>query len=68
MHRDVYKRQIDDIRHSFRAFARLLPTDGMLIINADTPKYDYVTEGLGCKVDVYKRQGSAGQCSYQCSW
>ena len=25
----------------------------MLIINADTPKYDYVTEGLGCKIVTY---------------
>ena len=51
-HLDFFK-DIDDIRHSFREFARLLPTDGMLIINADTPKYDYVTEGLGCKIVTY---------------
>ena len=51
-HLDFFK-DIDDIRHSFREFARLLPADGMLIINADTPKYDYVTEGLGCKIVTY---------------
>ena len=57
-HLDFFK-DIDDIRHSFRAFARLLPTDGMLIINADTPKYDYVTEGLGCKVVTYALENQA---------
>ena len=48
-HLDFFK-DIDDIRHSFREFARLLPADGMLIINADTPKYDYVTEALAAKL------------------
>ena len=57
-HLDFFK-DIDDIRHSFREFARLLPADGMLIINADTPKYDYVTEGLGCKVVTYALENQA---------
>ena len=34
-HLDFFK-DIDDIRHSFRKFAQLLPADGALIINADT--------------------------------
>ncbi len=38
-HLDFFK-DIDDIRHSFRRFAELLPADGTLIINADTPKYE----------------------------
>ena len=33
-HLDFFK-DIDDIRHSFRRFAELLPADGTLIINAD---------------------------------
>ena len=57
-HLDFFK-DIDDIRHSFREFARLLPADGMLIINADTPKYDYVTEGLTCKVVTYALDNQA---------
>ena len=57
-HLDFFK-DIDDIRHSFREFARLLPADGMLIINADTPKYDYVTEGLGCKIVTYALENQA---------
>ena len=57
-HLDFFK-DIDDIRHSFREFARLLPADGMLIINADTPKYDYVTKGLGCKIVTYALENQA---------
>lgn len=50
---------IDDIRSSFRRFARLLPKDGTLIINADTPKYETITEGLTCRVLTYSMEGPA---------
>ena len=51
-HMDFFK-DIDDIRHSFRKFAELLPAEGALIINADTPKYEMITENLPCKVITY---------------
>ena len=51
-HLDFFK-DIDDIRHSFRKFAELLPTDGALIINVDTPKYEMITEKLPCRVITY---------------
>ncbi len=51
-HLDFFK-DIDDIRHSFRRFAELLPADGTLIINADTPKYEMVAENLPCNVITY---------------
>ncbi|MDD3218737.1 MAG: UDP-N-acetylmuramate--L-alanine ligase [Lachnospiraceae bacterium] len=51
-HLDFFK-DIDDIRHSFRRFAQLLPDDGTLIINSDTPAYETVTEGLTCEVLTY---------------
>ena len=41
-HLDFFK-DIDDIRRSFRLFAELLPADGALIINADTPEYEQIT-------------------------
>ena len=44
---------IDDIRHSFRRFAELLPADGTLIINADTPKYEDIIRNLPCNVITY---------------
>lgn len=51
-HLDFFK-DIDDIRNSFRKFAQLLPKEGTLIINADTPEYKMVTEGLDCEVITY---------------
>ena len=51
-HLDFFK-DIDDIRHSFRKFAELLPEDGTLIINADTPKYEDIIRDLPCKVITY---------------
>ena len=41
-HLDFFK-DIEDIRCSFRKFAELLPEDGTLIINADTPQYEKIT-------------------------
>ena len=51
-HLDFFK-DIDDIRHSFRLFAEKLPADGALIINADTPHYRDITDGLICSVITY---------------
>ena len=48
-HLDFFK-DIDDIRESFKKFANLIPEDGLLIINGDIEKYDYIIEGLKCKV------------------
>lgn len=48
-HLDFFK-DLDDIRHSFRKFAELVPEDGCLIINSDIDDLDYFTEGLSCKI------------------
>ena len=57
-HQDFFK-DIDDIRHSFRRFAELLPADGALIINADTPKYEEIIKELPCKVITYSLEKEA---------
>ena len=57
-HLDFFK-DIDDIRHSFRRFAELLPEDGLLVINADTPEYRQITTGLPCRVITYSLKGGA---------
>lgn len=62
-HLDFFK-DIDDIRHSFRRFAELLPSDGTLIINADTPKYEEIIQGLPCNVITY---GLEHPAQYQAS-
>lgn len=51
-HLDFFK-DLEDIRHSFREFARLLPPDGCLIINADIPRWQEIVEGLSCRVITY---------------
>ena len=51
-HLDFFK-DLDDIRHSFHEFAKLLPSDGYLIINGAIPDYSEITEGLSCKVITY---------------
>ncbi|MDO5574682.1 MAG: UDP-N-acetylmuramate--L-alanine ligase [bacterium] len=51
-HLDFFK-DINDIRHSFHEFAKLLPDDGTLIINADIDHYEEITAGLSCKVITF---------------
>lgn len=51
-HLDFFK-DIDDIRHSFRLFAEKLPSDGTLIIDSDTEKYEDIIQDLPCEVITY---------------
>lgn len=48
-HMDFFH-DLDEIRESFRKFAELLPSDGLLIINGDIPDYQALTKNLTCKV------------------
>ncbi len=48
-HLDFFK-DLDDIRHSFRRFAELVPPEGCLIINSDIEELEYFTNGLKCHV------------------
>lgn len=57
-HMDFFK-DINDIRHSFRQFAELIPSHGTLIINADIPNYREITEGLSCRVLTYGLEHNA---------
>lgn len=59
-HLDFF-RDLADIRHSFRRFAKLLPADGSLIINGDIENYRELTEGLECKVYTF---GHSADCDY----
>ena len=51
-HLDFFK-DLDDIRHSFRKFAELLPDDGSLVINGDIDNVDEITNGLKCSIITY---------------
>ena len=48
-HLDFFK-DIEDIRRSFRRFAKLLPEDGVLIINSDIRDYKEITKGIAARV------------------
>lgn len=57
-HLDFFK-DIKDIRHSFRRFAELLPSDGLLVINSGIQLMDEITEGLKCRVVTFGRELSS---------
>jgi len=51
-HLDFFK-DLADIRSSFHRFAKLLPEDGVLIINADIADYEEITDGLSCRTITF---------------
>ena len=51
-HLDFFK-DLDDIRHSFRRFCEQIPAGGALVINAEIPRLDELTQGLSCRVVTY---------------
>ena len=55
---DFFK-DLDDIRHSFRKFAQLLPDDGTLIVNSEIEHLDQLTKGLTCKIVTYGMDASS---------
>ncbi len=59
-HLDFFK-DLEDIRHSFRRFAQLLPRDGALIISGDIDRWQELTEGLSCRIITY---GHDSSCDY----
>ncbi len=59
-HMDFFH-DLQEIRDSFHTFARLLPEDGLLIINGDIAHHEELTSDLPCKVLTY---GSHASCDY----
>lgn len=57
-HLDFFK-DLDDIRHSFRRFAELLPDDGILVIGADIENYEYFSDGLNVRVLTFGKAENA---------
>lgn len=62
-HLDFFK-DLDDIRHSFRRFAQLLPDDGTLIINAGIQNLQEITAGLGCRIITFSADAESGTADY----
>ena len=59
-HLDFFK-DLQDIRNSFHEFARLLPSDGTLIINGNIDRCEEITSDLACRVITY---GSSSDFDY----
>ncbi len=57
-HLDFFK-DLDDVRHSFREFARKTSKDGAVVINQDIDHYEYFIEGLSQKVITFGNDGTA---------
>ncbi len=51
-HLDFFK-DLDDIRHSFREFAKLVPSDGCLVISGEISHLEEIIRGLPCKIVTY---------------
>lgn len=51
-HLDFFK-DIDDIRNSFKEYTKLLPENGVLVINSDIPNYQEIISGLSCKIITF---------------
>lgn len=51
-HLDFFK-DIDDIRHSFREFAKNTAPDGVIILHGSIERHEEITEGLPVKVRTY---------------
>ena len=51
-HLDYYK-DLNEIVESFRAFARLVPPDGLLVVNADNRESMQVAADAACKVETF---------------
>ncbi len=57
-HMDFFK-DIDDIRHSFRRFADILPADGYLIVNKGIDRLEELVEGLACSIITFGSDNGA---------
>lgn len=51
-HMDFFK-DINDIRNSFKEYAKLIPADGTLIINSEIDNIEFFTNDLPCKIITY---------------
>jgi UDP-N-acetylmuramate--alanine ligase len=57
-HVDYFK-NLDNIYKSFRKFAQRLPKDGLLVINKEIERLDYVIDGLETRIETYGSDNTA---------
>ena len=61
-HMDFFK-DIDDIRHSFKRFAALVPESGTVVLNKDIDNLSYFTDDLTCNVMTFSTSDSTADIS-----
>lgn len=61
-HLDFF-RDLEDIRHSFRKYAQILPASGTLVINGDIERLSELTEMLQANVVTYGLCDTPEQCT-----
>lgn len=66
-HLDFFK-DLADIRSSFNQFARLLPEDGVLIINQQIENYREIAAGISCPVITFSREEGADYSAQDISY
>jgi UDP-N-acetylmuramate--alanine ligase len=59
---DFFK-DLDDIRHSFKRFAALVPDNGTVVLNKDIDNLSYFTEDLSCNVKTFSPTDSQADVS-----
>lgn len=64
-HLDFFK-DIDDIRHSFHEYMKLLPEDGLLVLNSSIKNLQELTSGLACK-NIVTYGLDAGRSDFSCT-
>jgi UDP-N-acetylmuramate: L-alanyl-gamma-D-glutamyl-meso-diaminopimelate ligase len=55
-HIDIFQ-SLEDIKEAFRAFVRLIPADGLLVVAADSPGALDIAKAATCKVETYVVRG-----------
>lgn len=66
-HLDFFK-DLADIRHSFRLFAKKLDANGLLVINCDIPDYQEICKGLPCRVVTVGHGEDSDYCAAEISY
>lgn len=61
-HMDFFK-DIDDIRHSFKSFAELVPGHGTVVLNKDIENPGYFTDALACRVVTFSATDNSADIS-----
>lgn len=61
-HLDYFK-TLENIRHSFHAFAQRISPDGLLVVSAAIPHVEEIIAELPCRVETFSLNGNTDWCA-----